>query len=604
MSTRSRSHQLEDISINEFNRLLPAQWVSRRKTPDYGIDLEVEIFDDDGESTGIAFNVQLKATDSISKSQKVRIDTDRLKYAFSLDLPTLYVRYCDADKSMYGRWIFDIDVNHISLDRDTLTLTFGGEHALTQEIIREFSSSLAVLRALRVTDHNTIFRIILDVPESTIAHANIQHRLVDLFRSFRFLEVGAVPCADRIPINVRMTSEVITIGILALASTKTEFETIRFEEAIEHVYYSIISLMFRFNYVAHAQNLAKSAIPLGLSTASRELAAAGCATLSATPRDAVTLAIANKLHHQQDINYNRFLTSILYADPAGVEFHEVMRFYKAAEEYHRANDLNLGAIFYSIANLCNHAGEFSDAVVYFNKARRQRGYYLYSDYFLAELGSSLYRKRKYRCAEEAYRRAYALNNSLHILICLADANLFSGHPERALGMYLQCNACHDEVMRQVADHRIFVCESILAKRECDRVYDPNRLAEDYADALERMDLVLATELSITLCAVEESSSQMWAEAMRFTFLSHDESRFMTLFNCSHYYCGAEPYNLFRIELEQLRRSLGRQLRDFTQMDALSVALGQDWIKHWPEVQSRRLRSPGFDFDLQTEVTSG
>jgi hypothetical protein len=63
MPKQPKKHQIEEISINEFKRLLPREWVYREKDKDYGIDGEVEIFTN-GIATGCIFYIQLKATDS------------------------------------------------------------------------------------------------------------------------------------------------------------------------------------------------------------------------------------------------------------------------------------------------------------------------------------------------------------------------------------------------------------------------------------------------------------------------------------------------------------------------------------------------------------
>ncbi|GAA2022841.1 hypothetical protein GCM10009779_03390 [Polymorphospora rubra] len=51
MPQRPRSHELETESRRAFEALLPSSWVVRRVEDDYGIDLEVEIFEE-GSATG------------------------------------------------------------------------------------------------------------------------------------------------------------------------------------------------------------------------------------------------------------------------------------------------------------------------------------------------------------------------------------------------------------------------------------------------------------------------------------------------------------------------------------------------------------------------
>jgi hypothetical protein len=95
MPIRPLQHQLEDISRDEFSSLLPREWVVRDKNKDYGIDVEVEVFDSKGYSTGLVFWVQLKATESTKESdrKKVPLDIETIEYYKSLDLPVLIARY-------------------------------------------------------------------------------------------------------------------------------------------------------------------------------------------------------------------------------------------------------------------------------------------------------------------------------------------------------------------------------------------------------------------------------------------------------------------------------------------------------------------------------
>lgn len=57
MTKRPRSLRLEDESWRLLSNFIPSQWVLRKPQPDYGIDGEVEIFDESGSSTGLLFFV-------------------------------------------------------------------------------------------------------------------------------------------------------------------------------------------------------------------------------------------------------------------------------------------------------------------------------------------------------------------------------------------------------------------------------------------------------------------------------------------------------------------------------------------------------------------
>lgn len=95
MPKRPRTHSLEDESKNKLRLLLPERWAYRDKTHDYGIDGEVELFDENDKANGLIFYVQLKATDSKQSRviHSVKMDIKTIRYFYSLDVPVLIVRY-------------------------------------------------------------------------------------------------------------------------------------------------------------------------------------------------------------------------------------------------------------------------------------------------------------------------------------------------------------------------------------------------------------------------------------------------------------------------------------------------------------------------------
>ena len=110
MAQRTRNHILEDKSRNAFTEIIPERWVVRDKSKDYGIDCEVEIFDDLGNPTGLIFYVQLKATESNSNSliKKVVFEIKKIAQFQSYNVPVLIVRYSHLENKLYYTWANDI----------------------------------------------------------------------------------------------------------------------------------------------------------------------------------------------------------------------------------------------------------------------------------------------------------------------------------------------------------------------------------------------------------------------------------------------------------------------------------------------------------------
>ena len=112
MPKRVKQHEIEDISRAKFQLALPRKWVFRDKMKDYGIDGEVELFDNNKTPQGLVFWVQLKATESKEKSIILNVDfsIETLRYYKTLDIPVLLVRYSDCDDSIYIKWIHNVDL--------------------------------------------------------------------------------------------------------------------------------------------------------------------------------------------------------------------------------------------------------------------------------------------------------------------------------------------------------------------------------------------------------------------------------------------------------------------------------------------------------------
>lgn len=127
---RPRSHQLEQEAIVAFRKAIPTDWVFRELGQDYGIDGEVEIFDQAGEATGIKFLVQLKATDEKDKNKALSVIFSKAtaEYFSSFDIPVLVVRYQAPADKVFVRWFHTFDPYYGRKYTKFITFKFEGFH--------------------------------------------------------------------------------------------------------------------------------------------------------------------------------------------------------------------------------------------------------------------------------------------------------------------------------------------------------------------------------------------------------------------------------------------------------------------------------------------
>lgn len=104
LPTRDQNHSRSSWSTREFSHLLPRDWVVHSIDEDYGIDLRVEVFED-GRTTGVFFNVQLKSTDQGSGHQPASsIKRTTLNYWNQTPDATLVVIAHDSTETLWYRW--------------------------------------------------------------------------------------------------------------------------------------------------------------------------------------------------------------------------------------------------------------------------------------------------------------------------------------------------------------------------------------------------------------------------------------------------------------------------------------------------------------------
>ena len=107
---RPRTSRIEDVNQRAFEDALGEFFVFRELRRDIGVDGQVEIFDGD-DTTGLTFDVQLRATDvkDVKRARRVRLRHGQVEYWRSRQDPILIVRYLRVTDQTYARWLHSYD---------------------------------------------------------------------------------------------------------------------------------------------------------------------------------------------------------------------------------------------------------------------------------------------------------------------------------------------------------------------------------------------------------------------------------------------------------------------------------------------------------------
>ena len=118
---RPREHELETRSQRFFEQHLPDAWTSHREQDDYGVDLRVEIFDDE-RATGLDFIVQLKASATATQGEyeDMRLLIRTYNYLWDMLSVVLLVKYVASNNEAYYMLLKDVPTP--DQENDTFTI--------------------------------------------------------------------------------------------------------------------------------------------------------------------------------------------------------------------------------------------------------------------------------------------------------------------------------------------------------------------------------------------------------------------------------------------------------------------------------------------------
>lgn len=557
LPTRSRSHQLEDLSIREFERLLPDAWVLRRKDKDYGVDLEIEVFDDNGKSTGLMFFVQLKATDDTAKSQSVPMKVDRREYLASLDAPSMVVRYCEPSKTFHWLWLPEIYARYPPPKTDTITIHFKHTDEWNDATVEGIPETLRTFRTLRTGSRSIPFR--LDVycdpnePNAAFALNLAVSEIVGISSRFT-TNCNPESC---LPLRISLKGETLRVSIDSIASISIAIDPTDQDETLQILSYVIACMAHRSNFNEHLHDLADFFARENLSCESRELASVVASSVVDHCEMAATIASINGIHERQDDNYSRYIHALLSC-PATHEkkLSALQRFYLEAIDAHATRSVREQAVIhYSFGNSLRVAFEHQAALKQFNLARRKYPEYLGKGYFLAELGATLYFLKRYRLSSTFYEAAHAIEVSGQTAICAGDAFLFRGQPDKAKKFYdeasnsdNQFEATEGNIKAHAASWLVeflkqenHVANVLLSK--------PEFWSDVMQRALDDEHYEHAFCASIILSYLLENDPAAWTDAIQISFRlmmeGSEPSILVSTLSCAVRQCGYQAYAHFR-----------------------------------------------------------
>jgi len=449
MPKRTIQHQLEDLSRSKFELLLPKHWVCRDKGKDYGIDCEVEIFDINGETTGLVFWVQLKATqskkDGVIESASLRLET--IAYYQRLDIPVLVVRYSSQKDIFYTRWASGIDPFYAKLGAKSMSVQFEAHDLWTTNTSANIERYLKKLRFVK----SGLLSLPLDMTisyEAQLLSGKVLSVLKPKLRAElnKYSELVRLdPDQDKTCLHVAVAPKALSVSVLGTFGVTfhglDEYSSENMvSDLVQDIILGIATAVSGFGY----KELSASIIfARGISSRLKlfpELLCRQLPVLIRTEFFEETLSLVNEAADTQGDNFVENLASIAVLSTRSKctekQYAAIEEFLIRNVERSKSRSLELtGVAQYNLGNFYRARNCPNLAIQNYLSARKNDRSYYSQDYFFGELAGVLFGMGKFTFASIFYRKAVELDGEKDWRPLYADALLFAGRYSEALSMF-------------------------------------------------------------------------------------------------------------------------------------------------------------------------
>lgn len=453
MPQRPRSHQLEEESRTKFRQSVPSVWVTRKADPDYGIDEQVEVFDEDGSATGLLFLVQLKGTDSQDEKEALAVSMplETLKYYRRLELPVMIVSYHAPSGTLFWRWFHEFD-EHGQTGKKTITFRIPEENRWNSETPQRVKNDLESFRELKSArvkwpiEFELVFdeASLSDTPAVLVESALRQafKPLAGLIRLRADFPLGAHP-------TLRISSKKIAANLAGLNSVTLPVKEPYEPSAVTAVlpYDAMFAIAILFDRLGHTDAAAKVlSVCLDKSVFRREpklfLGCVGVFVRAGRISDALSVAERFLSKAGEKFLGELLLLPVLMREQALNAAEEQFYLHLRKLIIERAEEAGYlalaGAAHYNLGNYLRSQGDphYKAAFRHYRLAVKRDPGYRKRQYFWMELGGVLFGLGRYSQAAKAYDKALDIDpKRVAVRALMADALMFAGEYGSAVGKF-------------------------------------------------------------------------------------------------------------------------------------------------------------------------
>ena len=423
---RVRNHELEELSLAALRFELPSKWVIHDFRKDYGIDVQLEIFQADGSATGLRCYGQLKATDNSADDDVLALDRDHFEYWSAHTDPVLLLRYYADTKKFCWCWLHDVAWS-LKADAQSLSVTKflrQWDKSTSPKAIQDFMEQ----RSRAFTERQLPpFLVAVRGSSTPLARlAEVTNTLNELenLSVFRF-EAESLNSAA---FEISLLPDRVVCSHLGLPGVMVE----EFGELTpSSIACTIVLLIFltacRYDRILVARPLAKSCFGLLLKAAGEKFffPLMDSVIYAVGLREAADLFQGARANDMPEIGSALF-PSVAYV--AAQRYGESDQWISMLREdlASSLNDTHRAATAYSLGNALSHNNQWSEALPMFKLAAEALPDYFNHAYFRHEYGAAFFENGMFIEAAEQYRAALELEPSARLHYLLGDVFFCAG----------------------------------------------------------------------------------------------------------------------------------------------------------------------------------
>ena len=414
MAIRNQNHIIGDKAVRKISDLLiPEEWTISIPDADYGLDMLVEIVNDN-RTTGKFFFVQCKGTDNSPRNGKIdyRIDIAHLKDYSEITLPILFVIYSRSENKFWGCWINSL-YNYLSdkeKHRKTWKITFRESDNITVDSLRAINEvfSLDIVRSITIrtngisTDgisrlHKQIQSLVQSEIDSYISEGDkLSIMNVDLTYNGD-IDNGYVVVSFRntsITIPVVIESKAyLFLNPVSISDSPTSVKEIIMSIAVLSSVVSEKSIEYVLNNISNSS----------ISNISEDIWAGFIMKIPSRMFDKL-MTVFNLFVQEEQLFLAQLVMMKVFACDKALYPHLLQQFINEVKD-----DSMKGCLYYNLANNLRQEDRMNDSISCYLKARKYEPDYLNRNYWWKELAGVMFVSGHPRFAELFYKKAISLS---------------------------------------------------------------------------------------------------------------------------------------------------------------------------------------------------